>query len=108
MRNTGDPDATRRARMPRAARLASGKSRVMPQDGVTITAGAEVSRIDLASVLARRPADGESIGGGMPRAVSGGAQAVATESGKARTVALSDGTHIVFAAAEPPERVEPA
>ena len=89
----------------RAVRLANGKSRTMPQDGLSITAATNSPRLDVTHWLDAAQTGG-SIGGGMARAVAGGAQATAVGSSQLPTVALSDVTRITFAVAGSPQEME--
>jgi hypothetical protein len=94
------------AKAPRAARLPDGKNRMMPADDVTITSGSNSPRVAVSqwlnSVLTG------SVSGGLARAVPGGAQTAAISPNPVRTVALSDGTRITFAAARTSQELEPA
>jgi hypothetical protein len=91
----------------RAIRKPNGKSRVMPEDGVTIAGGSNAPRIAVAQWLDAAMASA-STPGATARAVPGGAQAAAVTPSQVRTVALSDGTRITFAVAKTPQELEPA
>jgi len=101
MRKTANLAVLRADARSRAARGSNGKSRAKPGAGLTVTAGSAGAPIDLDGLL--RSGQTESLGGGAARAVPGGAQATVTSPRLDRTVALSDGTRIVFAAAETPQ-----
>ena len=106
MRKPVQPPCLQGEKPARAARLANGKSRQMPEDQVTITSGCAGSMIDVSQWL--DAARGGSLPGGWARAVPGGAQAAETGPSLVRTVALSDGSRITFAAARTPQELEPA
>ena len=100
MRKTANLGVLRADARSRAARGWNG-SRAKPGAGLTITAGSAGAPIDLDGLL--RSSQTESLGGGAARAVPGGTQATVISPRLDRTVALSDGTRIVFAAAETPQ-----
>jgi len=73
--------------------------------GVTITAGLAGVRVHLDGLP--KSSEAESVCGGTARA-PGGAQATVTSPRLDQTIALSDGTRIVFVAAETPQEIESA
>jgi len=105
MRKSIPVESSNTVKPSRAVRLANGKSRAMQQDGVSITSAGNTPRIDVTHWL-DAALNGGSIGGGMARAVGGGAQATAVGSSQLPTVALSDGTRITFAMAGLPQEME--
>jgi hypothetical protein len=110
MRKPVEPLSVQGEKPARTARFANGKSRLMPEDDVTITSGSAGPRIDVSRWLdaARGGSLPGSLPGGLARAVPGGAQAATVGPSQVRTVALSDGSRITFAAARTPQELEPA
>jgi hypothetical protein len=104
MRKTPDLAVLRADARSRAARGSDRKTRVMSGNGMTITAASAGAPADPDTLL--RSSATESLCGGTARAVPGGVQAAVTSSRLVRTVALSDGTRIVFAAVETTQEIE--
>ena len=80
-----------------------GRRRILPDEGVTITSGATVPRIDLNQMFETR---GMTVTAAAAPVISGGLHAQPGKTATVDTVSLTDGTKITFASAQTTSALE--
>jgi hypothetical protein len=88
---------------PRGRLAGSGRRRSLPDEGVTITSGATVPRIDLGQMFETR---GMTVTAAAAPVIGGGLQAQPGKIAANDTVSLKDGTKITFASAHATSALE--